>query len=1094
MEDAKQAGRRPFGVPALLGVLLCATSFRLGGILKSFVSLAALSVAIFAGADPVAAQKPYPAGIIDLPPSIDAQNPIGTLTDHPWLSPIVDGVRIRTGWNNTAPGDGVYNWTQIDECLANALASGKPIGLGISAGITAPPWLMGGETFTDGISVLGVPTLTSATANFRSDDIGRVIVSDAFTPGTTIVSINSSTSVQTSLAAIKNANPTRGGRPFSILTRQPGGAAFRVLADGQGVQVVPWDPFFLNKFETFIAALGARYDGNLYLRYVPMGGLGNTGESRVTVDQADFDFFDASAVAAGYSATGDLSAAAVAWEAAAKEITNAYMAAFPTTPCFITSADPFGDLGGGEEALEDFIAWGVATYPGRFGIMNAQLNAIAQPDFTAFAPIYNNRFTQPTGVQFLCSSANADNVARLSHSPPYGPQPLLSPFDAVNNSLIAAITIGCRFVETYEVDVENPVYEAMLALQGAALKGPTPTPTPPSITTHPTDQTVTEGDVAQFTVTATGTTPLTYQWMKNGVNISGATSQFYTTPATTMADNGAIFAVVVTNAAGSVTSNNATLTVNPAPIPPSITTQPTNQTVSEGQTARFTVEATGTAPLRYQWQKNGVDIPLATNPAYITPPTMMADNGAIFSVVIGNDGGTVTSSNATLTVNPAIPPSITTQPTNQTVTEGQAARFTVDATGTEPLTYQWKKNGVNISGATNGSYTTPPTTMADSGAIFAVVVTNVAGSVISNNATLTVNPAPIPPSITTQPTDQTVSEGQTARFTVTATGTAPLRYQWKKNGVDISLATNPTYTTPPTTMVDNGAVFSVMVANDGGSVTSNNARLTVNAAIPPSITTQPTNQTVTEGQAARFTVTATGTTPLTYQWKKNGVNIPGATNAAYTTPPTTQADNGAIFAVVVSNIAGSVTSNNATLTVNPAPIPPSITTQPADATVTVGATARFTVTATGTAPLRYQWKKNGVNIPLATNPTYNTPPTTMADNGALFSVVVSNAGGSVTSRNATLTVNAAIPPSITTQPTNQTVREGRSARFTVTATGTAPLTYQWKKNGVNIPGATNAAYTTPPTTQADNGALFSVVVSNIAGSVTSNNAILTVQF
>ena len=617
---------------------------------KTFLIWAGVLVAMLACADRVAARKPYPAGIIDLPPSIDALHPIGDLTDHPWLSPVVDGVRIRTPWDNTEPGDGVYNWTQIDECLGNALLSGKPIGLGVAAGITTPPWLMGGQTFTDGVATLGVPTLTSDTANFVSDDIGRVIVCDAFTPGTTIASINSSTSVQTSLPAIKNASATNP-REFSILNRDPGGAEFRVLtAPDEGVEVVPWDPLFLDKFKAFIAAMGVRYDGNPYLTYVPMGGMGATGESRVAVEPSDIDFFEGSAVAAGYSATEDFSAAVVAWEAAAKEITNAYMAAFPNTPCFVTGAAPFGDTGGGEAALEDFIAWGVATYPGRFGIMNAQLYAIAQPDFAPFAPIYNNRFTQPTGVQFLCSSATGDNVARLSNSPPYGPQPRLSPFDAVNNSLSAAITIGCRFVETYEIDVENPDYQVMLAIQGAALKAPTPTPTPPSITTQPTDQTVTEGQTAGFTVTATGTTPLTYQWKKNGVNISGATSASYITPPTTMADNGARYSVVVSNVAGRVTSDNAILTVDSAPIPPSITTQPTDQTVSEGQTARFTVTATGTEPLRYQWMKNGVDIPLATNASYTTPPTTMADNGARYSVVVSNVAGSVTSRNAILTV------------------------------------------------------------------------------------------------------------------------------------------------------------------------------------------------------------------------------------------------------------------------------------------------------------------------------------------------------------------------------------------------------------------------------------------------------------
>src|SRR5438034_1363734 len=101
------------------------------------------------------------------------------------------------------------------------------------------------------------------------------------------------------------------------------------------------------------------------------------------------------------------------------------------------------------------------------------------------------------------------------------------------------------------------------------------------------------------------------------------------------------------------------------------------------------------------------------------------------------------------------------------------------------------------------------------------------------------------------------------------------------------------------------------------------------AVTPPSITTQPVDTTVTLGQAAKFTVTATGTKPLSYQWKKNGVNITGATNPSYTTPPTTLADNGSHFAVTVTNSAGSVTSNNATLTVNPAPTPtPTVTPTP----------------------------------------------------------------------------------------------------------------------------------------------------------------------
>src|SRR4029077_15341328 len=139
-----------------------------------------------------------------------------------------------------------------------------------------------------------------------------------------------------------------------------------------------------------------------------------------------------------------------------------------------------------------------------------------------------------------------------------------------------------------------------------------------------------------------------------------------------------------------------------------------------------------------------------------------------------------------------------------------------------------------------------------------------------------------------------------------------------------------------------------------------------------------------------FTVVATGTAPLSYQWQKNGVNIAGATAASYTTPATTTADSGATFQVVVSNTAGTVTSAAGTLTVNPAPVAPTITTQPGNQTVTAGQTATFTVVATGTAPLSYQWQKNGANITGATSTSYTTPVTTTADSGASFAVVVSN--------------------------------------------------------------------------------------------------------
>ena len=173
------------------------------------------------------------------------------------------------------------------------------------------------------------------------------------------------------------------------------------------------------------------------------------------------------------------------------------------------------------------------------------------------------------------------------------------------------------------------------------------------------------------------------------------------------------------------------------------------------------------------------------------------------------------------------------------------------------------------------------------------------------------------PSLMAQPESQSVVAGQTATFTVVASGTAPLSYQWQKGSAAIAGATSASYTTPATSISDNGTQFKVVVTNPAGSVTSNPAALTVTAtAITPSITTQPANQSVSAGQTATFTVVASGTAPLSYQWQKGGVAISGATSASYTTPATSVSDSGSQFRVVVSNSAGSATSNSATLTVN----------------------------------------------------------------------------------------------------------------------------------------------------------------------------------
>src|SRR6266436_8181468 len=188
----------------------------------------------------------------------------------------------------------------------------------------------------------------------------------------------------------------------------------------------------------------------------------------------------------------------------------------------------------------------------------------------------------------------------------------------------------------------------------------------------------------------------------------------------------------------------------------------------------------------------------------------------------------------------------------------------------------------------------------------------------------TINPA-------TGGSGATLTLGGTANATTTADSLGSYTFAGLANG---------TYTIVPSHLGFTFTPGSQSTTVNGANVTGVNFTDTA-ASAAPTITTQPTNQTATAGQTATFTVVATGTAPLTYQWQKNGVNVSGATAASYTTPATTTADSGATFRVVVSNTAGTVTSAAATLTVTAATVTPSITTQPTNQTVTAGQTATF---------------------------------------------------------------------------------------------------------------------------------------------------------
>jgi lipocalin len=670
-----------------------------------------------------------------------------------------------------------------------------------------------------------------------------------------------------------------------------------------------------------------------------------------------------------------------------------------------------------------------------------------------------------------------------------------------------------------------------------------------AITGQPTSQTNGVGTTAIFSVTATGTPPLSYQWKIGGTNLVNGTSlvngvKVITSGATSnvlvisnvQTNNDGNYTVVVTNFAGSVTSSVALLTVYSTPV---ITVQPTGLTNAVGATETFSVTAFGTVPLHYRWQVNGANLVNGTNlvngASVITSGATntnliiinaQTNNSGNYTVIVTNIAGSVTSSVALLTVT-NIPPQIGTQPASQTNGVGTTVTLTVTVTkGTPPLRYQWQRFGTNlvnagghISGATTNVLIISTVQTNDSGN-YTVTVTGPGGSVTSSVAVLTVQTSPV---ITKQPISLAIAAGSTASFTVNAVGTVPLSYQWLVNGTSLVNGTNvvngasvitsgatTTNLTISSAQTNNSGSYTVIVTNIAGSVTSSVAALTV-TNIQLAITRQPTNQTVVVGTTVQLAVTATGTAPLSYQWQVGGTNvvegsrIGGAISNVLTIKPA-QTNNSGNYTVIVTYSTGSVTSSVAILTVASSPV---IINQPIDQTVALGSDATFTVKAIGTVPLGYQWRVNGTNLvngggisgATTTNLTVGNVPTNYSGNS--YSVIVTNQFGSATSSNALLTV--ATSPVIIVQPTNQSMAVGSRAALVVTAIGIAPLSYQWQMEGTNLVDETNlvngvSVITSGTTTnvliinqaQTNNTGNYTVIVTNVAGSVTSSVAALTV--
>lgn len=526
----------------------------------------------------------------------------------------------------------------------------------------------------------------------------------------------------------------------------------------------------------------------------------------------------------------------------------------------------------------------------------------------------------------------------------------------------------------------------------------------PQITQQPTAQSACDNQNVTFSVLANSDAPLSYQWQMNGSDIVNATLPELTI--TTASFTVGSYTCRVSNACGWVMSNPATLTMQSAP---AITAHPAGFTGCVGSVVQRSISASGSTPLTYQWLRNGT--PLVDGGTVSgTTTTVLTINGisvadaGTYSCRVSNTCGTVTSSGAAFSVFEA--PVVTTHPGNAQLCAG--ARLTLSAAGSGlGLQYQWRKggevlvNGGRISGATSPTLVIDPVQSADAALDYHCVITGSCGTTATLNASVTVWTAP---QIDTQPTDQSACPAASVQFSVTASGSQPLSYQWRFGGANIANGPNVSGANSPILTIhsiDAGhagvAAYTCVVSNGCGSQVSTAASLTITPA--PAISQHPQPAQACLGGSASFSVAAGGAPPQTFSWRFNGQPIPGATASMLHISSVAISDVGS-YDCVVTNGCGSATSNPATLSLSAST---SITQQPQSEMACVGGAATFSVVASGAGALTYQWRRNGQPIPGANSAALELSNIAAGDAGQYDCIVESNCGSAV-SEPATLRV------------------------------------------------------------------------------------------
>ncbi|MDE3066344.1 MAG: immunoglobulin domain-containing protein [Verrucomicrobiota bacterium] len=510
---------------------------------------------------------------------------------------------------------------------------------------------------------------------------------------------------------------------------------------------------------------------------------------------------------------------------------------------------------------------------------------------------------------------------------------------------------------------------------------------------------------------------------------------------------------------------------------PSILTPPASQTATNGNNVTFSVTAGGQSPLSYQWLFNGNALTSGGNISGATSSTLTiasvtsADAGN-YNVVVTNGYGAATSSVAALTV--VFPPTFTTEPTNQTVPVGGNAVFSATVAGASPLAYQWRQNGTNllnggnVSGATSNVLTLTSVTLGDAGN-YTLVVTDLYGSATSSVATLTVTE---PPTITVPPSSLTIQCGSNAAFSVTATGTAPLHYQWSLDGTAIAGATSTNLLLTGVPLPDH--TVTVLVTNLYGSATSSTA-LVVQDTLPPVISLNSTNpyyvelgSAYTEPGASAYDL-CMGVVPVTITGSVN-TNVVGTNLVTYTAGDGNGNTNTVTRTVIVQDttpptIEWSFTNLVLAAGTNCSALLPDVT------------GTNFILATDLSGPLTItQSPTNGAVLPEGTNPVVLT---------------VLDAYGNAAYSTNSVTVQDQSPPLIWNQPQSQTVSAGTNASFSLVATACTPLAYQWYFNNALLAGENNSTLTISNLDSTLAGDYF-VVASAAGGSSTSAVAVLTV--